>query len=347
MLSIFTFLAAIAATAVAQADDSSLVAQLLTANSQVARIKDVTNDTAFVFDFLSGARGNASGGFAVGANSQNFPALLTGRGAMTVGVLGPCGANSPHTHPRATEIQIVVQGGPIMAEFIQENGARPVQNVVPIGSATIFPEGSMHFQQNLACEPTVFIASFDNVDPGTLQIAQNFFALDAGVVNATLGDLGATVLDNLKLPANFILGAQSCLDRCGIDRSSFNFSSTFKDFAVFSNSTWANPPALPSSVTSQYSGKSVMSASHLLADGSVDVPFSKNPLRSAVIGLGAAVAALLLAVVALLIAMACRRRSGVKVMPRFPGGGAVGGQSYSYATPYDESEGLRRSTDKQ
>ena len=106
-------------------------------------------------------------GFAISANSANFPALFTGNGAMTVGVMGPwyvllvlipmfpcliilfSGANSPHTHPRATEIQIVVQGGPIYTEFIMENGASPVQNTVPLGSATIFPKGSIHFQQNM------------------------------------------------------------------------------------------------------------------------------------------------------------------------------------------------------
>lgn len=59
------------------------------------------------------------------------------------------GANSPHTHPRATEIQIVVQGGPIYTEFIMENGASAVKNTVPVGSATIFPKGSIHFQQNM------------------------------------------------------------------------------------------------------------------------------------------------------------------------------------------------------
>lgn len=42
-----------------------------------------------MFDFLKGSRGKAKGGFAVGANSANFPALLTGNGAMTVGVMGP------------------------------------------------------------------------------------------------------------------------------------------------------------------------------------------------------------------------------------------------------------------
>jgi hypothetical protein len=61
----------------------------------------------------------------------------------------------------------------------------------------------------IACEPTVFIASFDNVDPGTSSIAQNFFALDQGVVDATLGEIGVSVLDHLDLPTNFILGMSS------------------------------------------------------------------------------------------------------------------------------------------
>jgi hypothetical protein len=102
----------------------------------------------------------------------------------------------------------------------------------------------MHFQQNLGCEATVFVASFDFVDPGTLQIAQNLFSLDKGVVNATLGDIGVNIFDHLDLPANVVLGmltlfrflalfiemcfgfagTQSCLDRCGIDRSTFNFT---------------------------------------------------------------------------------------------------------------------------
>jgi len=56
------------------------------------------------------------------------------------------------------------------------------------------------------CEPAVFVASFDDVDPGTSLIAQNFFALDQGVVDATLGEVGVNILDHLKLPAAFILG---------------------------------------------------------------------------------------------------------------------------------------------
>ncbi|KZP30790.1 RmlC-like cupin, partial [Athelia psychrophila] len=274
------------------------------------------------------------GGFAVGANSANFPALLTGNGAMTVGVLGPCGANSPHTHPRATEIQIVVQGGPIYTEFIMENGANVINNTVPLGSATVFPKGSIHFQQNMACEPTVFIASFDNVDPGTSQIAQNFFKLNAGVINATLGDIGVSVLDAAKLPENIILGAQECLDRCKIDRSTFNFTATFADYAIFSNSTWQSASALPPSVSSLYGaiyGSATGTAASATATGksnlavgaassgsdSNNMPFNENPLHTTVIGLAAAAGALLIAVVAML-AMMFRRRSHVPVSGQFP-----------------------------
>jgi hypothetical protein len=349
-----SFALVIAVAAQAPPDDSALVAELITANTQVNRINDIENDTAFVFDFLNGARGTAQGGFAVSANSANFPALLTGNGAMTVGVLGPCGANSPHLHPRSTELQIIVQGGPIYTEFIMENGARTVKNTVPLGSATIFPKGSIHFQQNMACEPTIFIASFDQVDPGVSQIAQNFFALDQGVVDATLGEIGVSVLDHLNLPANFILGAQECLDRCNIDRSSFNFSASFKDYAVFSNSTWGSSSVLPASVASKYGAPTNTgadkSALDVLRGGStqkdnLDISFAQNPLRPAVIGLSTATAVLLLTVISLLVLMA-RRHLGVKASAHPPGQTEV--RRYSYATPYDNSEGLpsRRSMDK-
>jgi len=260
---------------------------------------------------------------------------------MTVGVMGPCGANSPHIHPRATELQIVVEGGPIYTEMIMENGARVVKNNVSLGMATIFPEGSIHFQQNMACEPTVFIASFDNVDPGTSSIAQNFFALDQGVVDATLGEIGVSVLDHLDLPTNFILGAQECLDRCNINRTSFNFSSTFADYAIFSNSTWTT--SSPGSALAAVAGSSSSS-------GSMNVPFDQNPLKGTVIGLGAASGALLIAVVGL-VGMMCFRRRSVRVVPsapiRFPRDTSPA-RGYPYATPYDDVKGLtsRQSVDQ-
>jgi len=330
-----TFAAALTAVAAQAASDASLVATLVTANSQVSKIGDLSADSQYVFNFLNGSRGTAQGGFAVQATSTNFPALLTGNGAMTVGVLGPCGLNTPHTHPRGTEIQIVVQGGPIYTEMFMENGARVVKNNVSLGMATIFPKGSLHFQQNLACEPTIFVSSFDNIDPGTDSIATGFFGLDQEVIAATLGETGVQIFNDLAIPTNFALGAQSCLQACGL-QSNFNFSATFGEYAIFSNSSWttSHPSVAGSAALAAQKGSS--------SSGTADVPFDQNPLKGTVIGLGVAAAALLLAVAALAAMMCCRRRS-VRATPsvasRFQGDISAP-RGYPYATPYDDAEGL-------
>jgi hypothetical protein len=73
----------------------------------------------------------------------------------------------------------------------------------------------------------------------------------------------------------------------------------------------------------------------------MDVPFNKNPLKGAVIGLGAAAGALLIAVVGLVGMMCYRRRSARPyVAPHFPSD-TDEARGYPYATPYDSaSEGL-------
>ena len=83
----------------------------------------------------------------------------------------PCGMNSPHTHPRATEFLYVVNGQ-METGFIEENGARFVVNTVSEGQGTLFPKGSIHYQINLGCEPLTFVAALNNEDPGVSQIAQ-------------------------------------------------------------------------------------------------------------------------------------------------------------------------------
>ena len=83
----------------------------------------------------------------------------------------PCGMNSPHTHPRATELLYVVNGE-LEAGFIEENGARFVVNTVSQGQGALFPKGSIHYQINLGCEPLTFVAALNDEDPGVSQIAQ-------------------------------------------------------------------------------------------------------------------------------------------------------------------------------
>ena len=107
--------------------------------------------------------------------------------AMTVGFIGPCGMNTPHTHPRATEFNYVVSGK-FMTGMLQENGVRPIMGTVHEGQASLFPRGSIHFEVNLGCEPAVFVAAFSNPDPGVLQVAQGLFGLPSYIVGPVLGN---------------------------------------------------------------------------------------------------------------------------------------------------------------
>ncbi|KAF8511555.1 RmlC-like cupin domain-containing protein [Hysterangium stoloniferum] len=324
--------------------NQDLAVKLLTSATQAQRILEIPNDSDFVFNFLNATKAIGDDGFLVLANDAAFPALLTGNGGMALGFLGPCGLNSPHTHPRATEIQLNIGGGDIHTAFLQENGARVVQNTVSPGMATIFPKGSMHFQQSLSCEPVTFVASFDSVDFGALTIAQSFFSFDKQITNATLGSLGVQVLDNLNLPKNIVLGAQECLDRCGIDRSTFNFSATFADYISSTNSSWKMTTPL-SLAPSKATGKP--SSALLASDGSSSIPFSDNPLRPAVIGLSAASGVLFIALILVsIMAISARSRSrrSSKAIPSF----GTEARGYPYVTPYDDNEvfSSRKSTDK-
>lgn len=137
---------------------------------------------------------------------------------MTVGYISACGINLPHTHPRATEINIIVSGQ-FESGLFQENSARFIMQTISTGQATIFPQGAIHFEQNLNCEPAVFVAGFNSADPGVQTIASNLFGgLPANIVGASLGGLNITTVDDLRrlLPDNPALGIELCRQRCGL-----------------------------------------------------------------------------------------------------------------------------------
>jgi len=87
----------------------------------------------------------------------------------------------------------LVEGEKMEFGFVLENQlVGPKQNPEVAGylnafEATVFPQGSIHYQFNNNCKPATFVAALNSEDPGTSQIAQNFFALNSEVVDATLG----------------------------------------------------------------------------------------------------------------------------------------------------------------
>jgi len=173
----------------------------------------------FIFDFDKAVSGISvgSGGKTVAATASNFPGLINHGVAMTIGYLGPCGMNLPHTHPRATEINYSVDGDFIVG-FYQENSGEFILNEIHKNQVAVFPKGAIHFEQNLNCEPATFVAAFNNEDPGVLTISSGFFGLPATIVGATLGGLNISTIEDirLQLEQNPGIGIAECRQRCGL-----------------------------------------------------------------------------------------------------------------------------------
>lgn len=201
------------------------VRSIVTASTQLQRI-NILSDADFIFDFnnfTAGRPGLSTGkdGHTIAANANSMPALIGEGVSITLGFIGPCGMNTPHTHPRATEFNYVVNGSFTTGMF-QENGARVVLGNVTAGQASLFPRGAIHFEANLGCEPAVFVAAFGDSDPGTLQIAQGLFGLPVQVVGVVLGnDLTDSQIKTLQsmIPDNVAFGLDECVTRCGLTRS--------------------------------------------------------------------------------------------------------------------------------
>jgi oxalate decarboxylase/phosphoglucose isomerase-like protein (cupin superfamily) len=199
-------------------NNSELVSRLILAATQVERIQILDKNSDFVFDYLHEPPSTeGKGGYTVSGNRGTFPAL-TGSGiAMNVGFIGPCGMNTPHSHPRANEISYAVNGS-FASGFILED-ARQVTQVQKAGSAIFFPQGSIHWQANLGCDPVMIVVVFNNEDPGILQTAQNFFGIDEEILSATLGGVDSDTINHIAsmIPESIALGLQECLKTCGLE----------------------------------------------------------------------------------------------------------------------------------
>ncbi|OAK94739.1 RmlC-like cupin [Phaeosphaeriaceae sp. SRC1lsM3a] len=202
----------------------TLITQKVNGETKLLEGDDLKKQIVFPFTPPPVANQTA-GGAAVAANIDSFP-ILTGLGiSTTLGFLQPCGINTPHVHPRATEFLTVVDGKNVKFGYVLENGLVSGKNNPEVAGSlqqfegTVFPQGSIHFQFNDNCEQAVFVAALNNEDPGTNQVAQGFFNLNSQVINATLGfpkEINGKNIDEFKstIPPNLAQDVQVCLARC-------------------------------------------------------------------------------------------------------------------------------------
>ncbi|KAL5797883.1 hypothetical protein ACOSQ2_002703 [Xanthoceras sorbifolium] len=98
----------------------------------------------------------------------------------------PWGINSPHTHPRASEILTVVEGS-LEVGFVTSNPEnRLISKVLQKGDVFVFSVGLVHFQRNVGHGNAVAIAALSSQNPGTITIANAVFGSNAPIASDLL-----------------------------------------------------------------------------------------------------------------------------------------------------------------
>ena len=85
------------------------------------------------------------------------------------------GLNPPHTHPRASEFLVVLEGT-LYVGFVTSNPEnRLITKVLNVGDVFVFPVGLIHFQFNVGKVKAVALAGLSSQNPGTITIANAVF----------------------------------------------------------------------------------------------------------------------------------------------------------------------------
>ena len=76
-----------------------------------------------------------------------------------------------------------IEGNQLRVAFVEENGGEgAVVNDLSQGDVAFFPQGLIHYQQNLDCEPATFLAALNSEDPGVVTITTRFFELPSEAI---------------------------------------------------------------------------------------------------------------------------------------------------------------------
>ncbi|XP_044483509.1 germin-like protein subfamily 1 member 11 [Mangifera indica] len=111
------------------------------------------------------------------------------------------GENPPHTHPRATELLLVLKGT-LFVGFVTSNPNNTLfSKVLNSGDLFVFPEGLIHFQVNIGKTNAVAIASFGSQNPGVITVANAVFGSNPPINPFALAkafQLNPNVVKNLQ-----------------------------------------------------------------------------------------------------------------------------------------------------
>ncbi|KAG9440151.1 hypothetical protein H6P81_020316 [Aristolochia fimbriata] len=117
---------------------------------------------------------NPFGTNVTSANVVSFPGLNTLGLSMNRVDYAPGGVNIPHSHPRATELVLVLKGS-LFVGFVSTANLL-FSKVVNPGEIFVIPKGLVHFQYNVGKGKALAITVFNSQLPGAVLIPLTLFA---------------------------------------------------------------------------------------------------------------------------------------------------------------------------
>ncbi|KAK4757043.1 hypothetical protein SAY87_007170 [Trapa incisa] len=147
---------------------------------------------------------NKDGSNVTAVNVDQIPGLNTLGISLARVDYAPNGLNPPHTHPRATEILVVVEGE-LHVGFVTSNqlGNKLITKVLKAGDVFVFPIGLIHFQWNVGKTKAVAFAALSSQFPGVITISKSVFGSNPPInvnVLAKAFQVDANVIEKLQKP---------------------------------------------------------------------------------------------------------------------------------------------------
>ncbi|XP_052190255.1 germin-like protein subfamily 1 member 11 [Diospyros lotus] len=147
-------------------------------NGKFCKDPKVAKPEDFFFSGLLTPRNtsNPVGSTVTPVNVDQLPGLNTlGISLARIDFAPYGGLNPPHTHPRATEVLLVLEGA-LYVGFVTSNpDNRLFSKILRAGDVFVFPMGLIHFQLNVEKSRAVAIAALSSQNPGVITIANAVF----------------------------------------------------------------------------------------------------------------------------------------------------------------------------
>ncbi|THG10029.1 hypothetical protein TEA_015038 [Camellia sinensis var. sinensis] len=144
---------------------------------------------------------NPIGSTVTPVNVMQIPGLNTLGVSLARIDFAPYGLNPPHTHPRGTEILVVLEGT-LYVGFVTSNpDNRLFTKVLYPGDVFVFPQGLIHFQFNQEKTNAVALVGFGSQNPGVITIANAVFGSNPKISDDVLAkafQVDKKVVDHLQ-----------------------------------------------------------------------------------------------------------------------------------------------------